>query len=136
TVIDAFFAKLEGIAVVEVDGNGNIGRADGGFDEFFEVDGMRIFPGAAGDLQHHGRLFFFASLDDGLEKFHVIDVKSAERVFALEGFGKEVLGMCQWHSVPVQFNYKSIEDEFYETQRKEWKGKICYLNVTIRGVLS
>jgi hypothetical protein len=31
--IDALFAKFEGVAVVEVDGDGDVGEADGGLDE-------------------------------------------------------------------------------------------------------
>jgi hypothetical protein len=32
--IDAFLAEFEGIAVVQVDGDRDVGKADGGFDEF------------------------------------------------------------------------------------------------------
>jgi hypothetical protein len=32
--INAFLAQLEGIAVIEVDGDGDVGEADGGLDEF------------------------------------------------------------------------------------------------------
>jgi hypothetical protein len=42
--------------------------------------------GAFGNLQHHGCFFFFAGFDDGLEQFHVVDVESAKRVFAFQGF--------------------------------------------------
>jgi hypothetical protein len=96
-VVDAFFAKLEGITVVQVNRDRDVGRADSGFDQFFEVNGMGVFACAAGDLQHDGRFFLLASFHDGLEKFHVVHVKRAERIFALEGFRKKIFGMCQWH---------------------------------------
>ena len=97
TFIDAFLAKLERIAVVQVDGDGDIGEADGGFDQFLEVNGIGVLAGALGNLQHHRRFFLFAGFDDRLEQFHVVDVESAERVFAFQGFGEQVFGMCQWH---------------------------------------
>ena len=96
--VDALLAQFEGVAVVEVDGDGDVGEADGGFDELLEVNRVGVLAGALGDLEHHGRLFLFAGFDDGLEQFHVVDVESAEGVFALERFGEQVFGMCQWHS--------------------------------------
>jgi hypothetical protein len=95
--VDAFLAKIERIAVVEMDGDGDIGGADGGFNEFLEINGAGVLAGAFGNLEHDGRLFLFASLDDGLEEFHVVDVERAQGVFAFEGFGEQVFCMCQWH---------------------------------------
>ena len=83
--------------MVEVDGDGNIGEADGGLDELLEIDGVRILARALGDLQHHGRLFFFARFDDGLKEFHVVHVERAQGVFALERFREQVRCMSQWH---------------------------------------
>jgi hypothetical protein len=63
-------------------------EADGGFDQLLQVDGIGILACAFGDLQHDGRFFLFASLDDGLQKFHVVDVEGAEGVLAFQGFGE------------------------------------------------
>jgi hypothetical protein len=92
--VNALFAQLEGIAVIEVDGDGDIGGADGRFDEFLEINGAGILAGALGDLEHDRRFFLLAGLDDGLEQLHVIDVEGAEGVFAFEGFGEQVCCMC------------------------------------------
>lgn len=97
TFIDALFAKLEAVPVIEVDRDGDGGEANGGFDKFFEIDGVGILPGAFGNLEHDGRFFLFASLDDSLEELHVVYVKSAEGVLSLKRFGKQICRMCQWH---------------------------------------
>ena len=92
--VDALLAKLEGIAVVEVDGDGDGGQADAGLDELLEVNGIGVLARALGNLQHHRSLFLLARFDDRLEQLHVVDVKRAERVFALERLGEQVFGMC------------------------------------------
>ena len=96
-LVDALLAQLEGIAVVQMHGDGNVGRADGGLDQFFEINGVGVLAGALGNLEHDGRLLLLASLDDGLEQLHVVDVEGAQGVFALEGLGEQVFSMCQWH---------------------------------------
>ena len=97
--INAVLAQLEGVPVIEVDGDRNIGEADGGLDELLQVNRVGILAGALGNLQHYRRLFLLAGLNDGLEQFHVVDVKRPQRVFALQRLGKQVFGMCQWHIV-------------------------------------
>src|SRR5436305_1866204 len=59
TFVDAFLAKFECVAVVEVDGNGDVGKTDSGFDQLFEVNRVGIAARAFGDLQHDGRFFLF-----------------------------------------------------------------------------
>src|SRR6266481_6408331 len=66
SLIDAVFAQLEGVAMIQMDGNGDSGETDRGFDELFEVDRVGIRAGASGNLQHHRGLLFFTSFDDGL----------------------------------------------------------------------
>jgi hypothetical protein len=66
-LVDAFLAEVERIAVVEVNGDGDVGEADAGVDEFFEIDRVGILPGSFGDLEHDGGFFLFAGFDDGLE---------------------------------------------------------------------
>jgi hypothetical protein len=82
--VDALLAQLEGVAVVEVDGDRDGGEADGRFDELLEVDRVGVGTRALGDLEDDRGLFLFAGLDDGLDEFHVVDVESTEGVFALE----------------------------------------------------
>src|SRR5437868_1388867 len=40
--IDAFLAQFEGVAVVQVDRDGDIGKADSGFNELFEIGGIGV----------------------------------------------------------------------------------------------
>ena len=42
----------------------------------------------------HRRLFLFASLDDGLNELHVVDVERADGVFAFQRFRKKVPCVC------------------------------------------
>ena len=95
--VDAFFAEPEAVAVVEVDGDREIREAHRRCDQFFEVDRIGILAGPAGNLQHYRSFFFFAGLDDGLKQLHIIDVESAQGVFALEGLREELFGVTEWH---------------------------------------
>ena len=103
TFVDAFLAQFEGIAVVQVDRNGDGGQADGGLNEFLEINRVGVLARALGNLEHHRRLFLFARLDDGLKQFHVVDVERAQRVFAFQRLGKKFPGMCQWHTISLWF---------------------------------
>ena len=102
--VNAVLAQLEGVAVVEVDRDGDVGEADGGLDELLEINRVGVLARALGNLEHDWRLLLFAGLDDGLEELHVVDVKSAQRVFALQRLGEQVFSMCQWHKslLPIQ----------------------------------
>jgi hypothetical protein len=97
TFVNALFAQLEGVAVVQVDGDGDVGQADRRLDEFLEIDRVGVLAGALGNLEDQRRFFLFAGLNDGLDEFHVVDVERAERVFALQRLRKQFFGMCQWH---------------------------------------
>ena len=74
--------------MVKVDGDGDVGKADSGFNELFQINGIGVLPGAFGNLKHDGGFFLLAGLDDGLEQLDIIDVESTQRVFPLEGFGE------------------------------------------------
>ena len=90
TFVNALFAQLERVAVVQMDGDGDVGQADGGLDEFLEIDRVGVLARALGNLEHQRRLFLFARLDDGLDEFHVVHVERAEGVFALQRLRKQV----------------------------------------------
>jgi hypothetical protein len=96
-LINAVFAQLKGIAVIQVNRDGDIREGDGCFDKFLKVDRVSVFPRAVGDLEHHGRFFLFAGFDDCLEQFHVVDVEGTEGVLALQSFREEVFGMGEGH---------------------------------------
>jgi hypothetical protein len=98
TFIDTFLAKLEGIAVVQVNGDGNVGKAHGCLDEFLKINRVGVLAGAFGNLEHYRRLLFFARLDYRLEQFHIVHVESPQGVFALERLGEQFSCVCQWHN--------------------------------------
>ncbi len=58
-----------------------------------EQDGYSASFRPLRNLEHHGRLFLLASLDDGLKQFHVVNVESAQGVFAFEGFTEQFFSM-------------------------------------------
>ena len=101
TFVNALLAQLERVAVVEVNGNRDIAQANGGLNEFFEINRVGVGTRTLGNLQHQRGFFLFASLNDGLDEFHIVDVESAEGVFAFECFGEQVFSMCQWHKFIV-----------------------------------
>ena len=72
-------------------------KADGGFDQFFQVNRVGVLARALGNLEDQRGFFLFAGFDNRLDEFHVVDVESAEGVFAFECFSEQVFGMCQWH---------------------------------------
>ena len=72
-------------------------KTDGCLDELLKIDRMRIVSSTLGDLQHHWCSLFFAGLDDGLEKFHIVYIEGTEGVFALQSLRKQVTRVGQWH---------------------------------------
>ena len=98
TFVNALLAQLERVAVVQMNRDGHGGKADGRLDQFFQIGRMGVLARALGNLEHQRRLFLFAGLDDRLDEFHVVDVKRAEGVFALQGLREQVPCVCQWHN--------------------------------------
>ena len=93
-LVNALFAQLEGVAVVQVNSDGDVRDADRGLNEFFEVNRVGVLAGPLGNLEDERRFFLFASLNDGLDEFHVIHVECAQGILALESLGEQVFGMC------------------------------------------
>jgi len=78
--IDALLAKFEGIAVVQMNRDGDIRQADGSFDELFEVNRVGVLASPFGNLELDGGFFLFERLNDGKEQLHVVGVEGAQRV--------------------------------------------------------
>jgi len=97
TLVNALFAQVESVAVVQVDGDGDVGQADRRLDEFLEINGVGVLAGALGNLENQRRLFLFAGFYDGLDELHVVDVECAQGVFTLQRLRKQFFCMCQWH---------------------------------------
>ena len=102
--IDAALAQLEGIAVVQVQHNGNIRILDyGSLNQLHQVGVVGISAGALGNLEDNGAMQLTGSLGDTLDDFHVVDVESTDCVAAiiclLEHLGRS--NKCHWnHSFP------------------------------------
>ena len=97
--IDALLAELEGVPVIEMDRDRDVGETDGRLDEFLEVDRVGVLARALGNLEHDRSLFLLAGLYNRLEQLHVVHVEGAEGILPLQRLGKEVSRMCQWHSI-------------------------------------
>ena len=76
----------------------DVGEADSRFDELLKIDGVGVLSRTLGNLEHDRGFFLLACLDYGLEQLHVVHVEGADSVFALECFGEEFPGVCQWHN--------------------------------------
>ena len=114
--VNALLAQFERVAVVEVDGDGDVGQADGRLDELLEINRVGVLARALGNLEHQRRFFLFAGLDDGLDEFHVVHVERAEGVFALQRLGEQVFGMCQWHRFSLLFPGMDFPDVFINSR--------------------
>ena len=103
TAVDAAFAKLEGIAVIEVYADGKIKAGgffrvdDGGFDELHKIGMLGILAGAGGNLKNQGSLLFDGGFGDALDDFHVVYVESADGVAAFIGLLEHFLGSYDRH---------------------------------------
>lgn len=104
-VFDAALAEVEGIAVIQVQRDGETGGLDRRFHQLFEVDGIGVFSRARGDLQDEGRILRDACVYDSLDDFHIVDVKSADRIAVLIALFEHFFGCDQWHKRPPKFDW-------------------------------
>ena len=95
--VDAGLAHVEVLAVVQVQGDGQVGVGDGGLYQLGEIDMLGIFPRAGGHLQDDGRPLRLGGFGDALDDLHIIDVEGADGVTAGVGFLKHFFGGDQWH---------------------------------------
>ena len=99
TAVDAVLADLEAVAVIEMQGDGNIGIQYGSLYQLGEVNMLGVLAGAGRDLQNHGSLLQLGSLGDRLNDLHVIDIEGADGIAALVGFAEHFLSSDQWHNI-------------------------------------
>ena len=90
-VVDAVYAKIVGIAVIEVETDRETGILDGSLDHFDEIFGIGVLARARRYLQYKRSFFELARLDDALDRFHVVDVERADGVAAFIGFCEHIL---------------------------------------------
>ena len=83
-VVDAGLTGLEGITMVQMQNDGDVGALDNSsLNHLNQVSAVSISAGALGNLQDYGSILLAASLGDTLNDFHVVNVESADSVAAV-----------------------------------------------------
>jgi hypothetical protein len=96
--VDGGFQGLEAVAVVEMQGYGNVGVFfTGSFHELLEVNEAAVLKGAAAGLDDYRAVGFVGRLHDGLDLLHVIDVEGAHTVTAFGGLIQNLTHWHEWH---------------------------------------
>ena len=104
TAVDAGLAGLEIRAVVQVQGDGDVGALDdSSLHQLHQVGVVGVGAGALGNLQDQGGLQFLSSLGDALDNLHVVDVESADSVAAVIGFLEHLGSGNQCHNDSLLF---------------------------------
>lgn len=85
--VDTVSAKFKGVPVIQVEGRGNVipeflGIGRGALGHIPQKGLVGIFPGAGRDLEDHRRPGFHASLDNGLELLHIVEIIGGNRITA------------------------------------------------------
>ena len=97
--VDAALARLEAVAVVEVEDDLGLlaaellGVLDGAFGHVAENRGVRVLARALGNLHDHGRLSLDRGLDDGLHLLHRVEVERGNGISALDRLCEHFLGV-------------------------------------------
>ena len=100
THIDAILAKLEGIAVIQMQHDRNVlaqllGILHGTLGHVAQNGRIGILAGTRRHLHNHGRRSFDARLHDGLHLLHVIEIESGNGIPTLDRLGKHLAGIHQ-----------------------------------------
>ena len=96
--VNAGLAGLEGVAVVQVQGDGNVGALDNGsLHHLHQVGGVGVLTGTLGNLQDNGSVLLAAGLGDGLNDLHVVDVESTHSIAAVVSLLKHLLSSNKSH---------------------------------------
>ena len=96
--VDAGLAGLEGVTVVQVQGDGDLGALDdSGLNQLHQVGVVGVGAGTLGNLQDNRSLLLLAGLGDGLDDLHVVDVESADGVAAVVSLLKHLSSINQRH---------------------------------------
>ena len=91
--VDAGFAGLEVGAVIQMQGDGQVGIFDDGrFHQLHQISVVGVSTGALGHLEDDGRFLFAARLGDALDDLHIVDVEGTDGVTAGVGFFEHFRG--------------------------------------------
>ncbi len=99
--VDAALAELERVAVIQVQGDGQIGLDQGRLHQLDQVGMVGVFTGAGRNLQDQGGLQVLGRLGDTLDDLHVVDIESTDGVTAFIGFLEHLFRVDEWHNVQL-----------------------------------
>jgi hypothetical protein len=107
--VDAALAKLERVAVVEVQNDRNVlaqllGIFDGALSHVAEQGLVGVFARARRHLKNYRRRSLHASLNDGLHLLHVVEVECRDGITALDGLCEHLTGV---HKTQIFVGYHS-----------------------------
>ena len=95
--VNAAFAQLKAVAVVEVNADGEVKTGvllrifDCRFDQLHEIDMIGVLARALGDLQDERCALLDGGVADALDDLHVVDIERADGIPAVIGFLKHFL---------------------------------------------
>ena len=112
--VDAGLAGLKVGAVIQVQGDGDIGALDdGGLHQLHQVGVVGIGPGALGDLEDQRGVDLAGRLGDTLDNLHIIDVEGADSIPAVIGLLEHFFGRNQWHEGHLLFLIRHDFNSFH-----------------------
>ncbi len=111
TITDAGFDQFDGVAVIAVDTDRQVGIfLNGRVNNRLEKADIGIFSGALGYLKNTGAAFLGAGLHDGLREFHIVDVKRPNCEPTVIGEIKHrFAGHQRHHSTPLKSAYHFLK---------------------------
>ena len=115
--VDAGFAQLEGIAVVQVQRDGDLGVLfDRGLNQLDQIGVVGVSAGTLGNLQNNRALQLTGSFRDALDDLHVIDIESANGIAAVVGLFKHFFCGDKWHNSysPIHFLKNLYKKHIYK----------------------
>ena len=105
TAVDTALAKLERIAVIEVQTDGQVADFFSSFYHLAKIGGVSVLSRAGRNLKNERSVLFGCRFYDTLNDFHIVYVESADSVTALVCLLKHI-GRCnQWHKNYLQNCY-------------------------------
>ena len=96
-VVDAGFAGLKGVAVIQVQADGQAGLDLGSLHQLYKIGAVGIGTGALGHLKDHRGIALPGSLGDALNDLHIVDVKGADGIAAVVGLFEHFRGCDNRH---------------------------------------
>ena len=96
--VDAAFAQLKAVAMVQMEADGETGLDDGGLDQLHQIGVIGIGTGTLADLQDQRSIEVLGSLCDALHDLHIVDIERADGIAAVIGLFEHFFRCYQWHN--------------------------------------